>query len=535
MYLYDKYAVEKVKAFLTQRCKNIAGPNAGEYLKLLDWQVDFIEPLFGEKTRDGRRRYTHGFLWIPKKQGKSTLTSGLSLYLLGPEDEKGAKVFSLAGDTDQARIIFDDAKTMISEDEVLERLFTVRRNDIQYLPNNSTYKVLSAESKTKHGLNVSAGIFDELHVQPDHKLWETITKGVAARKNPLILSLSNAGIKNTFPHEIFEMCQAAAAGDKDLKHWLVRIYMDDTPDENESPFSMDRIKRANPAFGQTVDEAYYEREIGEIKQRPSGLNTYKRLHLGVWVGAYESWIPANVFAECAIKKVINFEEFRNYECFIGVDFSATSDLTSIVYFWDTFDELGYFVWYSFNYCPVDKITEKSNRKAGNYAEWARSLYLRHTPGRIIDLEPVFEDFAEFAPNQFIKGLGYDSWRADEFVSKAQESYGLKVFPITQTTKILNRPVEFVEKAIYKGLLKHVYNPILDWQLGNIVMYRDSNDCRRPIKKESKDKIDTWCALLNAIAVYEHFRIKRRKPSIFTIVHNGGDSEDDDKSWSIASS
>lgn len=515
-YKYDKKDADKVVAFLTKRCKNVKGPLFKQNLKLIDWQEDFVRRLFGEKLPNGIRRYSYGFLWIPKKQGKSTMTSGLALYLLGPDDEPGAEVYGLAGDKDQARIIFGDASAMVELDPILSREFKVKQTEIRYPRKKGIFKALSAESKTKHGFNVHGGIFDELHVQPNDKLWDTITKGVAARTQPMILSLSNAGIKQTFAHEIYEMCIAAQSGEKDLDHWLVRNYEDQYPEDDKDYFNLERLKACNPSYGKTVGETYYKRIIAETRQRPSSLNQYLRLHLGKWVGAYENWLPISELTSTYFQEPVEILDFIDYECYIGIDLSSSRDMTSIVFLFDTFEELGYFTWIPWAFSPIEKIDTRTEHENVNYRKWVDEKLLKPTPGNTIDLKEIFDDFVSVAQHLDIVGLGYDAWRADDFVVKSQDSLGIRVTPVTQTTKYLSRPTEIIERSILKNWLRTNPNSLIEWQFDNVQLYYDTNKFFRISKDKSKDKVDVWSALVNAFAVWEHYRIKRKKPDIFTV-------------------
>ena len=52
---------------------------------------------------------------------------------------------------------------------------------IIYQPTNSFYQVLSAEAYSKHGFNIHGVVFDELHTQPNRKLFDVMTKGSGDR------------------------------------------------------------------------------------------------------------------------------------------------------------------------------------------------------------------------------------------------------------------------------------------------------------------------------------------------------------------
>lgn len=63
------------------------------------------------------RRFRTAYDEVARKNAKSTLSSGIGLYMAGADGEGGAEVYSAATTRDQARIVFDDAKRMIAGPE----------------------------------------------------------------------------------------------------------------------------------------------------------------------------------------------------------------------------------------------------------------------------------------------------------------------------------------------------------------------------------------------------------------------------------
>src|SRR2546422_7070674 len=110
-------------------------------------------------------------------------------------DEPGAEVYSCAGDKDQARIVFGEAKKSVEANPDLSARFKVYRDAIESPAQNAVYRVLSAEAYSKEGLNPSLVVFDELHVQPNDELWNTMNLGSGTRAQPLVLAITTAGVK----------------------------------------------------------------------------------------------------------------------------------------------------------------------------------------------------------------------------------------------------------------------------------------------------------------------------------------------------
>jgi phage terminase large subunit-like protein len=158
---FDARAAAVAVAFFEKLLHHVKGEWSGEVFKLQPWQREMIGELFGWKRPDGSRRYRRAYIEIPRKNGKSTLAAGIGLLLLFADDEPGAEIYSAAADRDQAAIVFDVAKGMVESSPQLQRLAEVFKRSITVPATRSSYKVLSADAFTKHGLNAHGVIFDE--------------------------------------------------------------------------------------------------------------------------------------------------------------------------------------------------------------------------------------------------------------------------------------------------------------------------------------------------------------------------------------
>jgi phage terminase large subunit-like protein len=99
--MFDIAAAERVRKFFKKFLRHSKGQWAKQPFELLEWQwQSVVAPLFGWKRKDGTRRFRRGYIEVPKKNGKSTLFSGFSLYLLAGDNEPGAEVYSAAVDRD---------------------------------------------------------------------------------------------------------------------------------------------------------------------------------------------------------------------------------------------------------------------------------------------------------------------------------------------------------------------------------------------------------------------------------------------------
>ena len=192
---YSKELADYAVSFI-ECLTHTKGTWAGKPFKLLDWQEQIIRDLFGVVKPNGYRQFNTAYIEIPKKMGKSELAAAVALLLCCGDNEERAEVYGCAADRQQATIVFDVAADMVRMCPALNRRVKILASQkrIIFLPTNSFYQVLSAEAYSKHGFNIHGVVFDELHTQPNRKLFDVMTKGSGdARMQPLYFLITTAG------------------------------------------------------------------------------------------------------------------------------------------------------------------------------------------------------------------------------------------------------------------------------------------------------------------------------------------------------
>ena len=245
---YDKAAADYAVAFIESLC-HTKGTWARKPFELIDWQEQIIRDVFGTLKPNGYRQFNTAYIEIPKKQGKSELGAALALNMLVNDSEWKAEVYSCASDRQQAAIVFDVAVDMVRQNPTLNKRIkiipSVKR--MVYEPTGSIYQVLSSEVATKHGLNVSACIFDELHTQPTRALYDVMTQGSGdARKQPLWVFLTTAGTdRNSICWEVHQKAVDIIEGrKKDPRFYPVIFGLPDEADWTKE----ENWYKANPSL-----------------------------------------------------------------------------------------------------------------------------------------------------------------------------------------------------------------------------------------------------------------------------------------------
>ena len=496
--IYDQTKGERVVRFIERFCKHLHGDLAGKPFMLEEWQKrDIIYPAFGTMRPDGYREKRFCYVELPKGNGKSFLLSAITLYMAIADGEHNAEVYCVAGDREQARIIFDTCREMIAADPTLSAACKVFKNSIVHTKSSSTIKVISAEAYSKHGYRPYAIMFDELHVQPNRELYDTLTRGMIKRWNSMCWMITTAGVKNTFAEQIHDEAELIRRGKVKNPAWLPVIY---NASQDDDPFSPEVWAKANPGMGNIIDAENFALLSNEAKSQPSALNSFKRLHLNIWTGATESWIPGHVWDKNV--KQIPEEELQMAELFMGLDLASTQDLSALAYLWRLQDGTLYLK--VTTYCPEETIHDRDRKENANYLAWNNEGWISATPGNVQDLETIRGDILRAAGQYTLQGLAFDPWTADNFAAELYTRNSIPVKKCQQSLSNLSEPSKYFEQLTVGKKLFHDGNPVVAWNLDNTQIFRDSNNNIRPHKGKSKGKIDGIMAAVNAVWAMQEY-------------------------------
>lgn len=339
--VYDKDAADYAVGFIECLC-HTKGTWAGKPFELIDWQEQIIRDVFGTIKLNGYRQFNTAYIEIPKKQGKSELAAAVALLLCCGDREERAEVYGCAADRQQATIVFDVAADMVRMCPALNKRvkILVSQKRIIYLPTNSFYQVLSAEAYSKHGFNIHGVVFDELHTQPNRKLFDVMTKGSGdARMQPLYFLITTAGTDtNSICYETHQKAKDILEGRKHDSTFYPVIYGAEESDDWTDPKVW---KKANPSLDITVGIDKVKAACESAKQNPAEENSFRQLRLNQWVKQAIRWMPMDKWDACSFK--VDGKSLIGRVCYGGLDLSSTTDITAFVLVFPPLDEDDKFV------------------------------------------------------------------------------------------------------------------------------------------------------------------------------------------------
>lgn len=501
--------------------KHTKGEFHGKPFVLLPWEERIVRDVYGTLKPNGYRQYKHIYIELPKKNGKSEILAGLGLKQLAADDEWEAEVYGCAADKGQASIIFDVAVGMLDqllEDEPeLKTRFRVvdSKKRIVYYPTRSFYQVCSAEAYTKHGLNVSTVLFDEIHAQPNRDLYDVMTFGSGdARTQPAYWYITTAGDdpeRQSLGWELHQKAEDILLGRKVDPSWYPVIFGFD-PEEGRiwkgweyelaEPGEDWRSRRiwalTNPSLGHTIKADKLEEAFVTAAGNENEEKLFKWLRLNIWL-KYRStkWVKQERWDATA--GLVIPEKLIHRECYGGLDLSSKIDISALALLFPPVpnDPLWYVFWKF--WIPEENMRERVNKDGVQYDAWVRKGIIKATSGNAIDYATIESDILRLRDLYNIKEIGFDPWNAYQMAQNL-DTKGLIMVEVRQTMRDMSEPLKYLESLILDGKLRHGGNPVARWMAGNVEILSDNHENIKPIKdKKGKNRIDGIVALNNAMA------------------------------------
>jgi phage terminase large subunit-like protein len=501
---FDADRVDKVlKSFHLLR--HTQGKWAGKPLDPDPWQVAYIiAPVFGWVrwddesdcyTRIVRKLYVD----VPRRNGKTTLSGGIAMYLMAADGEPGAQVYAAATSEKQARYTFDPIKLIAERAPALKGNVQAFTKKITHPASGSYFTVVSSVAEAMHGANVHGGIIDELHVHKTPDLVETIETGTGSRRQPLVVTITTAdeGKQESIYDRKRQYVEQLARGSLHDPDTYGVIW---GAEETDDPFSDATHRRANPGYGVSPSAAYLRGAAAEARQSPADLAKFLRLHLGIRTKQQTRFLRLEDWDKNA--GMLDEKSLKGREAWGGLDLASTSDLCALCWLFPndrdgTLDAIWRF------WTPRDNLKALDKRTAGAASRWVREGFLVDTPGNVADYDFIVEQIQRDRDFFKVKSIGYDPWNASQMTNTlvAERAPMVKVRQGFATMSPVMKEIQrlTLQGTPEKPALKHGGHPVVRWCVDNLAVAMDPAGNVKPDKASSGDKIDGVSALATAMA------------------------------------
>ncbi len=512
---YDEEDGQRPVDFAADYCVHVKGRKARNHEPILfePWQKSIWMNTFGWKTADGLRRYREVFIYLPRKNSKSTMASIMANFVFFCDGEPGAEIYTVANDKKQALVCWDISRQMIELNEELDdacQIFTSSKY-ITMDGLNSKYMALSKDLKNKWGDNPHMAIFDEVHANKDPDLFHAVSSGMGSRDQPLIIWITTADYeRESLCNEMLEYAKNVRDGLIDDPGFLPVIY---EADKDEDYTDIKVWRKTNPNLGVSVSLDFLKRQCKKAQNSAVFRNIFRRFYLNMRTEATERWVPMAFWDKCTgipftqakYKTLSGFEKAkRKYvaevteglagkRCYGGIDVATRNDLMALtLYFPDDGHKL--LCWY---WVPRNGAERRALEHGVNYLGWAEDDYITLTPGEVTDFATVEAKILELNQIYNIAELAIDPWNG-EYLMQRLGAEGIDMVPFRQGFPSMTGPAKELERLWLQYEMQHLGNPVLRWCMSNTVVSLDAAGNIKPDKDKSSEKIDGAVATIMAV-------------------------------------
>lgn len=472
--------------WIESHCVFTKGRWEGQPFRLQGWQRDVLNELFELEPapadvrrltgREWRRRYRRALIGIPKKNGKTELAAAVALYLLCGDNEPQPEGYVIANSDDQADLVFGAARFMAEHSPTLSRVTQCWSRQIVVPGTSGTLTRLSSKAKTKDGLNVSFVVSDETHEMDEsgEQLHHTLSNGVAARLEPLVLDITTAGHDlDTFCGRLYQHGTRVRAGEVDDRAFFFRWYGAPDGADYRDPAVW---AAANPSYGITVLPEFW---ADQVTSKPEGL--FRRYFLNQWTETETLWLPGGAWEGCYAPDVAPVE---GRPALVGWDAARSNDSTAVM------------LWQRVG----DRVVVRSRI-------WERPV--NAATGKPVDgwktpVAEVMNHIRELATRYRVVAVGYDPWGIKESV-QALEAEGLPMEEVPQSNARIIPATGHFHELIVTGVLAHDGDPALARHMRNVVARETSSGIRMD-KGRARKPMDAGIAGVICAYLDEHVAI-----------------------------
>lgn len=472
--------------------KHFTGKSSGQNFILENWQAFVVANIVGWYWKGtNNRRFGSSYIEVSRKNGKTALAAALCLYYLIADGEDGAEVDLAANSKEQAKIAFSFCSTFTKQLDPSQKYLKAYRDSILLNLNNSKLKVFAADDSKLDGFNASFGLLDEYHAAKNSKVRDVIKSSMGMRQNPHLCTITTAGFDKTLPcYKLRTTAIEILNGLKTDDSMFIAIYsLDDTDDWTDE----NNWIKCTPNLNVTVTSKYIREQVQSAINNPSEEVGVKTKTLNLWCDSAKVWLPESYLVKAS--QQVNWEDFRDLPCYVGVDLAATSDLTAVSYL-VVKDDLYYFK--TDYYLPESALREKPDRETYKY--WKQMGLLTVTEGNVTDYDYITNDIMKYSNVVSIQKVGYDKYNATQWAISATE-LGLPLEEYPQTLGNFNKPTREMERLLLSGKAVVDNNEITRWCFKNVTLKSDYNGNVKPNKAINAKKIDGTISMIQALGMF----------------------------------
>lgn len=508
-YVFDEARAGQAIAFIEtlshtkgQWASRFNGHDARIHLEL--WEKFIVSEIFGWRAADGTRRYRRAYIEVARKNGKTTLAAAIAnlLFFMDRPREFGPEIYFGATKQEQAALGWREAKMQIDRNPALAkriRSYASKQYIIQLDDPAARMRPLGQDSNTEDGLNPHGYIIDEYHAHPTSSLLDVLESGTGARRQPLGVIITTAGLDKSGPcytqeHALAERILTRTTTTIPEDCFAIIYTLDDGDDYTDPSVWI----KANPNLGVSVKPEFLTSRVRLALESPAKANEVRTKNFNVWTQSAKRWITDERWMASA--DPVDESILLHRRCFLAMDLSSSIDITALCAAFPPTEEdpKWRLIWRFF--IPDENLIEREQKDKVPYSVWVREGLVIATPGNVIDYDWVEQEIRDLAEKFEVVEVPYDPWKAQEIVNHLTED-GLTMVPVKQGYNPMATYTDAFERLVLAKAIAHGGNDVARWMMGCVELKSDRQGNVMPMKPErdkSGKRIDGIVAAIMAV-------------------------------------